>query len=150
MVSILILHPPEPFRPEGNDSSCVLRVDTIHGSMLLTGDIEARGEAALIARDDRADTAILDTDVVIVPHHGSLTSSGAGFVERTAAELAIVSAGHNNRWGFPRPEVSARWQDSGAALEVTGARGAVDLRFASGAISVDFGREKVRRYWRSD
>jgi competence protein ComEC len=122
----------------------VLRIDTAYGSMLLTGDIEARAEAVL-AENDR-----LAVDVVVVPHHGSLTSSSVRFVEQADADVAVVSAGHNNRWGFPRPEVRARWESRGTAVMVTGELGAIDLHFAAGGLKIEASREKRRRYWHTD
>jgi len=143
-VSFSILHPGEGFGPPGNETSCVLRIDTAHGSVLLTGDIERRAEAELMR------TGEIAADVVIVPHHGSRTSSTAGFVEKVASRLAIVSAGHNNRWGFPLPEVRERWEAAGARLLVTADSGAVDVRFGDEGITVSEARWRRRRYWHAD
>ena len=143
-VRFSILHPAKDFGPPGNETSCVLRIDTAHGSVLLTGDIERRAEAELTRTGD------VGADVVIVPHHGSRTSSSAGFVERVAPRLAIVSAGHNNRWGFPLPEVRERWEAAGAHLLVTADSGAVDVRFGESGIAVSEARWRRRRYWHAD
>ena len=97
-VRFAILHPREDFAARGNDSSCVLKVETGTSALLVTGDVERRGENALLGRPIAA-------DVVVVPHHGSATSSSPSFVAAVGAQLAIVSAGYANRWGFPRPEV---------------------------------------------
>ena len=140
-VSFSILHPGEDFGPPGNETSCVMRIDTAHGSVLLTGDIERRAEAALIR------AANIGADVVVVPHHGSRTSSTAGFVEKVAPRLAIVSAGHNNRWGFPLPDVRERWEAAGARLLVTADSGAVDIRLGRAGIGVSEARWRRRRYW---
>jgi competence protein ComEC len=104
------LHPPEFFPDRGNDSSCVLRVQTNAGVALLTGDIGAVIESSLL----RADAARLRADLVFVPHHGSRSSSSPAFVAATGAQLAFNSAGRDNRYGHPHPEVRARWQDAGA------------------------------------
>jgi competence protein ComEC len=141
LVSFSILHPGDDFGPPGNETSCVLRIDTAHGSILLTGDIERRAEAEL------ARAADIGADVVVVPHHGSRTSSTAGFVETVSPQLAIVSAGHNNRWGFPLPEIRDRWEAAGARLLVTADSGAVDVRFSDSGITVSEARWRRRRYW---
>jgi competence protein ComEC len=139
-----IVHPAPDFPWFGNESSCVLRVAASTGSILLTGDIEVRAERRLVG-----DPA-LRADVVVVPHHGSATSSSAGFVGSTGARLALVSAGHGNRWGFPRPEVRRRWEQAGAVMLVTGDCGAVSLELAAGGLQVESERAERRRYWHAD
>ena len=120
-VTFTILHPPGDFRVRGNDSSCVLRVAAHDKSVLIAADIEARGERALRAVPDLA------AEVVIVPHHGSASSSSADFVAATRPRWALVSAAHANRWGFPRPDVRQRWEQQGAAVLVTGDSGAITI-----------------------
>ena len=99
-VRFRILHPSAEFGARGNESSCVLKIDAGESSLLVAGDIERRGESAVLAQP-----LALAADVVVVPHHGSATSSSPAFVAAVDAEWAIVSAGFANRWGFPRPEV---------------------------------------------
>jgi competence protein ComEC len=137
-----ILHPVAGFVPVGNESSCVLRVDGAFGSLLVTGDIERLAESRLQR------SAHLAADVVVVPHHGSLTSSTPAFVNAVGARIALVSAGFNNRWGFPRPEVSARWQASGAQLLVTGDHGALAVTIDHNGIGLAAARDRRQRYWR--
>ena len=93
------------FGARGNESSCVLKIDAGRSSLLVAGDIERRGESAALAQ-----ALPLAADVVVVPHHGSATSSSPAFVAAVSADSAIVSAGFANRWGFPRPEVRERWE----------------------------------------
>ena len=138
-----ILHPDPAFHRRGNDSSCVLKVITSAGSLLLTGDVEMAGERALVA-----DAASLASDVVIVPHHGSATSSSAALVSATAPDHALVSAGYLNHWGFPKPQVAQRWQGAGAAMVSTGDAGAVRVIFEPGKpVQVRGQRVRQRRYW---
>jgi competence protein ComEC len=139
-VRFSILHPSSDFGARGNESSCVLKVDTGAHSLLVTGDIERRGESALI-------TEPVAADVVVVPHHGSATSSSQSFVAAVGAEHAVVSAGFANRWGFPRPEVRERWERSGAVVVVTGDSGAVSVVLAPERIDVATERERRHRYW---
>ena len=141
-----ILHPGSAFPYRGNDSSCVLKISTSAGSMLLTGDVEAAGERALMA-----DAALLASDVVVVPHHGSATSSSLPLVTAIAPDYAVVSAGHLNHWGFPKPQVVERWQGAGAATLTTGELGAVRVIFEPGEpIRVEGRRRQQRRYWNAD
>ena len=138
-----VLHPEPAFHRRGNDSSCVLRVVTPAGSLLLTGDVERAGERALMA-----DAAALSSDVVVVPHHGSATSSSSALVGATGARYAIVSAGHLNHWGFPKPQVVERWQGAGAAMMSTGDDGAISVTLEPGEpVNVRGLRERQRRYW---
>ncbi|MFI9653594.1 DNA internalization-related competence protein ComEC/Rec2 [Guyparkeria sp. GHLCS8-2] len=108
-------------RGSANDRSCVLRVAGQSESLLLTGDIEAAAEHWLLRH------ARLDATTVLVPHHGSSSSSTAAFIEATGARRALVSAGFLNRWGHPREPVSARWQAAGATIWRTDRDGALWL-----------------------
>jgi len=83
-----------------------------------------------------------------VPHHGSATSSSPAFVRGVAPVLAIVSAGFDNRWGFPQPEVRRRWLETGAAVVVTGDAGAVRVRLDD-EWDVRLERAAAKRYWRN-
>jgi beta-lactamase superfamily II metal-dependent hydrolase len=85
----------------------VIRVDAACGSVLLTGDLERAGEQQLLAQPLRA-------DVLLVPHHGSKTSSSQTFIDAVQPKLALVSAGYRNRFGHPRADVLQRYLDSGA------------------------------------
>lgn len=143
-VTFEILHPAAAFADRGNESSCVMRVVARGGSILMTGDVEARGERALASRGDIA------ADVVLVPHHGSATSSSQPLVASVQAKLAIVSAAHDNRWDFPREEVVRRWRAAGAAMLVTADTGAITVRLRNGAPVVDTQRHSAKRYWHSD
>ncbi|HEX6992850.1 MAG TPA: DNA internalization-related competence protein ComEC/Rec2 [Gammaproteobacteria bacterium] len=143
-VDFEVLHPEQGFRPLGNDSSCVLKVTAAGGSLLVLGDVERRGERALAAHGRAA------ADVVVVAHHGSATSSTPVLVDATGARFALVSAAHANRWGFPRPEVVARWEAAGAAVRSTAAAGALHVEMRDDGITLFGERERRRRYWRAD
>jgi competence protein ComEC len=141
-VDFEILYPETGYDVGGNDASCVLLVTAGRHRMLLTGDIERRGESALAGLHG------LTADVVVVPHHGSATSSSDIFVERISARAAIVSAGYRNRWGFPVPAVRERWERAGADVYVTGERGAVLVRIDGASIEIATERMQRPHYWR--
>lgn len=105
----------------GNDASCVLSVQGRGGSALLTGDIESGSERALRGRLGRR-------DVVVVPHHGSATSSSLALVEETQPQLALFPTGTHDPWDFPRAPVVARWRAAGARPLDTGAVGMISVR----------------------
>jgi competence protein ComEC len=141
-VGFAVLHPDSEIGARGNDSSCVLKVSARGGALLVTGDIERRGENSLAGQP-------LFADVVVVPHHGSATSSSPSFVAAVGADHAIVSAGFANRWGFPRAEVRDRWQRAGAAMLVTGEAGAVTVELGAAGIAVSAQRDGRHRYWQA-
>jgi competence protein ComEC len=127
-----------------NDRSCVVRIDSAYGSALLTGDLEARSEAALL----RGDPAALRADVVVVPHHGSRTSSTPAFIRAIAPQIAIFACGYRNRFGHPRPDIVARYQAVGALRPRTDLEGAVGLAFVPGApLAPASARADHARYW---
>lgn len=108
-----------------NAVSCVLRVqaDGAPGrSLLLAGDIGAAQERDLLAR--RASEEALRSTVLVVPHHGSLTSSTPGFLAAVQPEVAVIQAGRRNRYGHPAAEVLARYRTLGAQVASTPACGA--------------------------
>jgi competence protein ComEC len=143
-VRFAILHPHADFGSRGNDSSCVLKVETGASALLISGDIERRGESAALGQ---AEVQAFAADVIVVPHHGSATSSSPAFVAAVRAQHAIVSAGYANRWGFPRPEVRERWRDSGASVVVTGDAGAVSVELRPEGVAVAAERDGRHRYW---
>lgn len=141
-----IMHPDDPADWRGNNASCVLSVRSAGGArLLLSGDIESAVEEDLVRQ--RAEQ--LRADVVIVPHHGSATSSSERFVSATGARYALVSAGYRNRYGFPRPEVTARWLSRGARMINTAESGAITLQLAAdGSLKGPVThRQQARRYW---
>ena len=120
-VDFRFLHPTAHFPYLGNEASCVLRIETAHGAVLLTGDIGEVVERALL----RPDPDALRADVVLAPHHGSGGSSDPGFVAATGAKLALVANGFGNRFGHPRAEVVNRWRAQGAEVLETAESGAI-------------------------
>jgi len=132
-------------RIKTNDLSCVLRVSGIGGSVLLTGDIEARAESAMLARDAN----LLRSDLLIVPHHGSRTSSTPAFIAAAHPAVAVYTPGYRNRFGHPRPEIVARYAAAGVRSYRTDYDGALIFTFGrGGSLTPSLEREGERRYWR--
>jgi competence protein ComEC len=137
-----LLHPaPDAVPARRNNMSCVLRVVAATRSVLITGDIERGAEAQMVALG-RAPK----TDVLLVPHHGSRTSSTPDFIAAVAPSWVIVPVGYRSRFGHPNAEVLERYRAAGAQLMRTDLDGAVSIRLGS-----DFGLETERyrrhRYW---
>jgi competence protein ComEC len=141
-----VLQPPIESYGEGRKSnamSCVLRVSSpTSGSALLTGDIEREQEAALVAELGDA----LASDVLVVPHHGSKTSSTAAFLDAVHPRQAVFQAGYRNRFGHPAPTVVARYRERGITVFASPSCGAWQWS------GVDSGqgvcqRDLARHYW---
>ena len=131
--------------PKPNDLSCVVRIDSAWGSVLLTGDLEARGELELV----RHDAAALKSDVLLVPHHGSKTSSTPAFIAAAAPAVAVYTPGYRNRFGHPRPEIVARYDEAGVTTFRTDYDGALTFVFGPGASRLPQAQRAVdQRYWR--
>ncbi|HEX4985675.1 MAG TPA: DNA internalization-related competence protein ComEC/Rec2 [Burkholderiales bacterium] len=125
-----------------NDRSCVLRIVSPYGSVLLPGDIERHGEAHLLDSG-----AGLHADVLLAPHHGSRTSSTPGFVRATAPRLVVFSVGYRNRFGHPHPQVSYRYRQAGGEALRTDVSGAIIVDLGPAGIAVRKWREIDRTYW---
>jgi len=149
-VGFAILHPaPEDLDSgfDDNEVSCTLRVSTAAGSVLIPGDLERRGERALLQRAV-ADGIDLRSDVIIVPHHGSRHASGPPLVDAVAAGIAVYPVGAGNRYGHPAPAILDRYAASGAGQWRTDCDGAVRLELsAAGEWRVTASRVAAARYW---
>jgi competence protein ComEC len=127
-----------PAKP--NSLSCVLKVEDGAGrSVLLTGDAEAAQEAQMLAGDRTA----LHSELMLVPHHGSRTSSSAAFLDAVSPRLAIVQAGYRSRFGHPAPDVMARYAERG--IEVVRSDRCGAFRWSAEESGCE--RDAARRYW---
>lgn len=140
-----VLHPSGRAHASDNDSSCALRIAGIGGSTLLLADPEADAEEELLLQP-------LAADVVLIPHHGSRTSSGPRLIAAVDARLGIVSAGFGNRWKLPDARVIARWRAAGVTVLNTADVGAVTVKFAAipGQMEIQAYRLDSPRWWRRD
>lgn len=123
-----------------NNMSCVLRVAAANGSVLLTADIEADDERALVVRSPE----LLASDVLLVPHHGGSGSSTPEFIAAVGARDAVFSAGYRNPFRHPRPDVVERY--SASRQWRTDHDGAIHIALA-GTTEISSWRSTRRRYW---
>lgn len=126
-----------------NDVACVLRVEAGGLSALLTSDIEAVSEAELL----QGQAGQLASDVLVVPHHGSRSSSTAAFIAATRPRWVIFPVGYLNRFRHPNAQVWARWAATGAGMWRTDASGAVSVHLAPGGPRFETARAAAPRYW---
>jgi competence protein ComEC len=126
-----------------NAASCVLRVSLGGRRLLLTGDLPAREEAELVAREPE-----LGVDWLSVPHHGSRGSSRETLLDAARPTWASVQAGYRNRFGHPEAEVLSRYMARGVHVVRSDESGATQWRFGSdGAVQVHRWRAQAHRYW---
>ena len=127
-IRLEVLGPPDTLsggaESDINDASLVLRLVYGEVSVLLTGDIFAEGERALLRRG-----AALDSDVLKVAHHGSGSSSTAEFLSAVSPAAAVISVGEGNRFGHPDGAVVERLREfvPDDMLLLTSERGTVEF-----------------------
>lgn len=152
-VTFRFLHPDKAALREGwagragpNSVSCVLYVANARHSALLAADAEAMQERLMVSRFGSK----LRADILLAPHHGSLTSSTPAFVAAVSPAHVVFQTGYRNRFGHPRPPVVARYRAGGAQIWQSVTHGG--LRFATGppGIKVQAYREHYRRYWHAN
>ncbi|MCE2946455.1 MAG: DNA internalization-related competence protein ComEC/Rec2 [Betaproteobacteria bacterium] len=151
-VDFRIVHPPwesHSARVADNERSCVLQVEAGGQRLLVTGDIGAASEARLLDSRRRGAEEALRADVLLVPHHGSASSSTPAFVEAVAPRLVLMPIGYRNRFGHPRPEVIERYRRQRAEVVRTDESGAVRLVLGGDDWRLQRERARVRRYWRA-
>lgn len=143
-----LLHPTPASYAAGlksNDLSCVLRITAASGRRaLLAGDLEAEQERQLARRHAHA-SGDLRADVLLVPHHGSKTSSSEELLAAVRPAVGLVQAGYRSRFGHPAPPVLARYQAAGIAVVASPSCGAWRWQSQTGGSSCE--RELRRRYW---
>jgi len=129
-VKFKIIHPQTLNHFRGNNGSCVVRVESANGdSFLITGDIEHEAEQFMV---DNLDSKILDVDALVVPHHGSRTSSTESWLDLTTPRLAIFPVGYRNRFSFPKDDIVERYRRRGVKLWMSDDSGAVEVKLGGG------------------
>ncbi len=123
-VSFRVVHPDDPWPQGSNDGSCVLLISGTGGRVLLTGDISRLVEPVVAQRVGAGAPLVL-----LVPHHGSKSSSSEPFLRQLSPRMALVSAGWHSRFGHPAKQVAARYRRKGIRLYNTAESGAVTVGF---------------------
>ncbi len=141
-VSIEVIHPQEGSGFSGNNGSCVVRIDAAGESVLLSGDIERGAERSLL----RSRPNLLKADLLVVPHHGSKTSSTGEWIDAVSPRWAIFPVGYLNRYRLPREEVVERYRSRGINTVMTADAGAVQIELGSGKPPARW-RPLKRRIW---
>jgi len=135
-----------------NAMSCTLRITNGTQTALLAGDIEQPQEAQLLARAQNSASrpddgwVSLQADVLLMPHHGSKTSSSAAFLDAVQPRIALVQAGYRNRFGHPASPVLVRYEDRHIRVLDSPHCGAATWQ-SWRPESVRCERQEQRRYW---
>lgn len=127
-----------------NNRSCVLRITSAYGRILLAGDMERPVEMALA----ESSVETLKSDVLIAPHHGSRTSSSETLLDVVSPKMAIFTVGYRNRFGHPKADIVERYRRRGIQTYRSDEDGAVLLSFneKDGLIAQSWLKAQ-RRYW---
>ncbi|MGZ8175326.1 MULTISPECIES: DNA internalization-related competence protein ComEC/Rec2 [Methylobacter] len=141
-VKFTMLAPRQAFVSE-NDNSCVLKIQSKHGTVLLTGDIEAAAESWLVETYGEA----LKADVLVAPHHGSKTSSTAGFLQTVQPGYVLIPAGYRNQFGHPHKDVLARYRQVNALWLNSADSGAIVVNVKNNVLAVQGMRQAESKYW---
>ncbi|MDH5184100.1 MAG: DNA internalization-related competence protein ComEC/Rec2 [Gammaproteobacteria bacterium] len=144
-VQFELIHPDRDYQQSGaseNNLSCVLKITTHYGSVLLSGDIERPAEEQLL----KLHAYKLRADYLVAPHHGSRSSSSLAFVEAVNARYVLFPVGYKNRYRFPHEDVTQRYAQ--AELYDTARHGALSVTLAANVDGTPLSyRQKARRYW---
>jgi competence protein ComEC len=142
-IALETLHPSPGLPYLGNDSSCVISVSSRGNQLLLSGDISEIVENRLLME------GVTTHQVLLVPHHGSKSSSSPAFIKRLRPEVAIATASLGNRFNFPRPKIRRRYEALGTKFWSTGDCGALRLLLApDGSLDANSARRERKRIWR--
>jgi competence protein ComEC len=141
-VAVALLHPKGEERGiKLNDRSLVLKITYRGKSFLLTGDLEKAGEDRVV----HGSGSSLQSDVLLVPHHGSRTSCSQAFLDHVRPRVAVISAGAGNAFGFPSLEVVRRLELAGCEIFRTDRDGAVEVTVGpEGGVVRRFARAKEK------
>ena len=126
---IRVLAPAEAEVKDLNDTSLVFRIQYEDTVCLLTGDMEAEEEQALLER-----CPDLKADLLKVAHHGSSTSTGEAFLNAVQPKFAAISCGRDNDYGHPAPETLERLRKAGASVGITAEQGHLAYLYQNGKL----------------
>ncbi|MDH5182211.1 MAG: DNA internalization-related competence protein ComEC/Rec2, partial [Gammaproteobacteria bacterium] len=129
-----------------NNQSCVLRIVSQNGSLLLPGDIEVEAEQALLGRYAESD---LQADILVAPHHGSKTSSSDAFIRAVKPKFVLYPIGYRNRYHFPHSQVTSRLKAVSAQSFDSASHGAILFRTGPDGRWQEpiTWRQENQRYW---
>ncbi len=137
-----VLYPYKLVDDPKNEDSCVVHISDGFNSILLTGDLpESREKYVLDAGDD------ISSEVILVPHHGSKTSSSEAFLSAVKANVAIASTGRYTPWNLPNPTIIDRYKALGIKWYQTDKDGQISVSFSQKGWKITAQRRDIAPYW---
>ena len=141
-LTLAFLWPLKGNHVDSNNTSCVLRITDGENTLLLPGDIERSAEYALLQKEKT-----MSADVLVAPHHGSLTSSTNIWVKRVQPQTVIYTQGFENRWQFPATDVTKRYAYNGVKQYLTSYHGYIKATFGKESFYIDTQRRTLHKRW---
>ncbi|MCW2095629.1 UNVERIFIED_ORG: competence protein ComEC [Enterobacter sp. BIGb0239] len=135
--------PPKGYQVQGNNRSCVVKIDDGEHSVLLTGDIEAKAEQLMLSHRWQ----YLTSTLIQVPHHGSNTSSSLTLIQRVEGKVALASAARYNAWHFPSAKVVRRYKKEGYSWLDTPQSGQISVHFSPHGWQIRRLRDQILPRW---
>lgn len=135
--------PPVDAHLRGNNNSCVVSVHDGYHRLLLTGDLEASAEFAMLRRENMS----LKADFIQVPHHGSRTSSTEALLKAVAGQAAFASTSRYNQWHLPVTDIVNRYQKNGYQWYDTPHSGQLTLSIDHDKWQIFGFREQIMPRW---
>lgn len=145
ILSPTLLMAKRPDIRQENNNSCVLKVSNGEHSVLFPGDIQKPTESLLVSTIPNK----LSSTVLIVPHHGSRTSSSLPFIKAVSPEVAVFPVGYRNRFGFPKQDIISRYKAGQVKILNTARDGALLFQFENGFMKINRYRKQNWRFWMS-
>ncbi|MCK4493167.1 MAG: DNA internalization-related competence protein ComEC/Rec2 [Methylococcales bacterium] len=142
-VKFQFLSPQKTNTGSKNNNSCVLKIESDYGSVLLTGDIEAPTEKILVQNQAK----YLKSDVLIAPHHGSKTSSSMIFLQKVQPKWVLIPVGYKNRFHFPHTKVLKRYQQQKITWFSTASSGMLTVSMLESGQKITSSRQQQAKYW---
>ncbi len=133
---------PKDIVAEENNDSCVIRVSDGKHSVLLSGDISTKVEKQLLTLPTN-----ISADVLVVPHHGSKSSSSELFLQAVKPQYAIFSSGYLNRWKMPAAQVLLNYHRNSIKTYITADVGMVQVNIFDDKVKIATYREDLFPYW---
>lgn len=145
-LKITVLSPTQLTELPQNPDSCVIQIDDGHYKILLTGDLEAKQEFALVQHSK----ALLKADILQVPHHGSKTSSTYTFLTQVKPKIALISTARYNPWHLPAKSRLERYNELNIPYFNSAQSGQISILFSPQNYEVLEYRSKIKPRWYHD
>ncbi|MBL4831028.1 MAG: DNA internalization-related competence protein ComEC/Rec2 [Aliivibrio sp.] len=137
-----VLWPPQRVTRAFNPHSCVIKVSDSFHSILLTGDITDVSELLMLNQHPN-----LTADLLLVPHHGSRSSSTERLLQQLQAEVALVSVAKHNPWSLPSLKIKKRYQQNSIQWIETAKSGQITVQYENEKRTIIRHRQELAANW---